>query len=102
MSGKLLIVGTPIGNLSDFSPRGVEALKSADLIICEDTRQTRKLLTHFGISRPLRSFHEHNEDVTAEGLADRIEQGETLAMVSDAGMPVISDPGYRLVRMARE
>ncbi len=102
MAGKLLIVGTPIGNLSDFSPRAIEALKSAELIVCEDTRQTRKLLTHFGISRPLRSFHEHNEDVKAEELADRIAAGEILAMVSDAGMPVISDPGYRLVRMARE
>lgn len=102
MAGKLLIIGTPIGNLGDFSQRAIEALKSADLIVCEDTRQTRKLLTHFGISRPLRSFHEHNEDVKAEELADRIDAGETLAMVSDAGMPVISDPGYRLVRIARE
>ena len=102
MAGKLLIVGTPIGNLSDLSPRAIEALKSADLIICEDTRDTRKLLTHFGISRPVRSFHEHNEDVEAAELAARIEAGATLAMVSDAGMPVISDPGYRLVRIARE
>lgn len=102
MSGKLFIVGTPIGNLSDLSPRAIEAIKAADLVVCEDTRETRKLLTHFGISRPLRSFHEHNEDVKAEELAVRIEQGETLAMVSDAGMPVISDPGYRLVRIARE
>ena len=102
MAGKLFIVGTPIGNLSDLSPRAIEALKASDLIVCEDTRQTRKLLSHFNISRPLRSFHEHNEDVTAEQLADRIEGGETLAMVSDAGMPVISDPGYRLVHIARE
>lgn len=102
MAGKLFIVGTPIGNLSDFSPRAIEAIKAADLVVCEDTRETRKLLTQFGISRPLRSFHEHNEDVKAEELATRIEEGETLAMVSDAGMPVISDPGYRLVRIARE
>jgi 16S rRNA (cytidine1402-2'-O)-methyltransferase len=102
MAGKLFIVGTPIGNLSDLSPRAVEALKSSDLIVCEDTRETRKLINHFGISRPLRSFHEHNEDVKAEELANRIEEGETIAMVSDAGMPVISDPGYRLVRIARE
>jgi 16S rRNA (cytidine1402-2'-O)-methyltransferase len=102
MAGKLFIVGTPIGNLSDFSPRAIEALKAADLVVCEDTRETRKLLAHFGISRPLRSFHEHNEDVKADELANRIEEGETLAMVSDAGMPVISDPGYRLVRIARE
>ena len=102
MAGKLFVVGTPIGNLSDLSPRAKEALQSADLVVCEDTRETRKLLTHFGISRPLRSLHEHNEDVKAEELADRIAAGETLAMVSDAGMPVISDPGYRLVRIARE
>lgn len=102
MAGKLYIVGTPIGNLSDLSPRAVDALKASDLIVCEDTRTTRKLLTHFGISRPLRSFHEHNEDVKADELAKRIEEGETLSMVSDAGMPVISDPGYRLVRIARE
>ena len=102
MAGKLFIVGTPIGNLSDLSPRAIEALKAASLVVCEDTRETRKLLAHFGIARPLRSFHEHNEDVKAEELANRIEEGETLAMVSDAGMPVISDPGYRLVRIARE
>lgn len=102
MAGKLVIVGTPIGNLSDLSPRAKEALQGADLILCEDTRQTRKLLGHFGISRPLRSFHEHNEDGKAEELADRIAEGETIAMVSDAGMPVVSDPGFRLVRIARE
>ena len=102
MSGKLLIVGTPLGNLQDMPPRAVSALKSADLILCEDTRHTRKLLTHFGIDRPTDSYHEHNEDVKAESLIARIEQGETLALVSDAGMPVISDPGYRIVRLARE
>ena len=99
---KLLIVGTPLGNLQDLSPRAIAALKSADLILCEDTRHTRKLLTHFGIDRPTDSYHEHNEDVKAEALIARIEQGETLALVSDAGMPVISDPGYRIVRFARE
>ena len=102
MSGKLLIVGTPLGNLGDFPPRAVEALKSADLILCEDTRHTRKLLTHFGIDRPTDSYHEHNEDAKASMLADRIERGDVLALVSDAGMPVISDPGYRIVRLARE
>jgi len=100
--GRLLIVGTPIGNLSDFSPRGVEALRGADLILCEDTRHTRKLLNHFAIDRPVDSFHEHNEDAKAEHIADRIEQGATIAIVSDAGMPLVSDPGYRLVRIARE
>lgn len=99
---KLLIVGTPLGNLQDMSPRAVAALKQADLILCEDTRHTRKLLTHFGIDRPTDSYHEHNEDAKAESLVARIEKGETLALVSDAGMPVISDPGYRIVRLARE
>lgn len=100
--GKLLIVGTPLGNLGDMSPRAIAALKSADLILCEDTRHTRKLLTHFGIDRPTDSYHEHNEDQKAALLAARIERGETLALVSDAGMPVISDPGYPIVRLARE
>jgi 16S rRNA (cytidine1402-2'-O)-methyltransferase len=101
MAGKLLIVGTPLGNLQDMPPRAVSALKSADLILCEDTRHTRKLLTHFGIDRPTDSYHEHNEDEKAAGLVDRIARGETLALVSDAGMPVISDPGYRIVHLAR-
>jgi 16S rRNA (cytidine1402-2'-O)-methyltransferase len=99
---KLILVGTPLGNLQDMSPRAVAALKSADLILCEDTRHTRKLLTHFGIDRPTDSYHEHNEDEKAAHLIARIEGGETLALVSDAGMPVISDPGYRIVRLARE
>ncbi|HEX7155503.1 MAG TPA: 16S rRNA (cytidine(1402)-2'-O)-methyltransferase [Thermoanaerobaculia bacterium] len=99
---KLLLVGTPIGNLGDFPPRAVEALKSAALILCEDTRHTRKLLTHFGIDRPTDSYHEHNEDAKAEALIARVEGGEILALVSDAGMPVVSDPGYRIVRLARE
>lgn len=102
MTGKLLLVGTPLGNLSDMSPRAVEALKSADLILCEDTRHTRKLLNHFGIDRPTDSYHEHNEDAKAAMLVERIEAGHTLALVSDAGMPVVSDPGYRIVRLARE
>ncbi len=102
MTGTLLLVGTPLGNLQDMSPRAVAALKSADLILCEDTRHTRKLLTHFGIDRPTDSYHEHNEDEKAAQLIERIEHGETLALVSDAGMPVISDPGYRIVRLARE
>lgn len=100
--GKLLIVGTPLGNLADFPPRAIEALKSADLILCEDTRHTRKLLTHFGIESPTDSYHEHNEDEKAEHFIQRIERGETIALVSDAGMPVISDPGFPIVRLARE
>jgi 16S rRNA (cytidine1402-2'-O)-methyltransferase len=102
MAGRLLIVGTPLGNLGDMSPRAVEALRSADLILCEDTRHTRKLLLHFGIDRPTDSYHDHNEDAKSAGLIARIERGETLALVSDAGMPVISDPGYPLVHLARE
>jgi 16S rRNA (cytidine1402-2'-O)-methyltransferase len=102
MTGKLLIVGTPLGNLSDFPPRAVAALKSADLILCEDTRHTRKLLTHFGIDRPTDSYHEHNEDERAQRFIERVEAGEIIALVSDAGMPVLSDPGFPLVRLARE
>src|SRR5207244_5634036 len=100
--GKLLIIGTPIGNLADLSPRAIEALKAADLVLCEDTRHTRKLLAHFGIDKPTRRFDDHTEDARGGTFADEIEAGATLALVSDAGMPVISDPGFRLVRIARE
>ena len=102
MPGKLLVVGTPLGNLGDFPPRAVDALQSASLILCEDTRHTRKLLTHFGIDRPTDRLDEHTEDARSEQFIDRIEAGETIAIVSDAGMPVVSDPGYRIVRLARE
>ena len=102
MAGKLVIVGTPIGNLSDFPPRAIEALKSADLILCEDTRHTRKLLTHFGIETAAESFHDYNEDEKAPRVLDRIERGETIALVSDAGMPIVSDPGFPIVRLARQ
>jgi 16S rRNA (cytidine1402-2'-O)-methyltransferase len=100
--GKLLIVGTPLGNLSDMTPRAVEALKSASVILCEDTRHTRKLLTHFGIDVPAERFDEHTEDAKSSQYADRIARGDTIAVVSDAGMPLVSDPGYRIVRIARE
>jgi 16S rRNA (cytidine1402-2'-O)-methyltransferase len=99
---KLLVVGTPLGNLSDMTPRAVEALQSAAVILCEDTRHTRKLLTHFRIETPLERFDEHTEDEKAERYIERIERGEIVALVSDAGMPLVSDPGYRIVRMARE
>src|SRR5438128_2713929 len=102
MPGKLLIVGTPLGNLGDFPPRAVDALKRADVILCEDTRHTRKLLSHFGIDRPTERYDDHMEEEKSAGFADRIAGGETIAIVSDAGMPVVSDPGYRLVRLARE
>ena len=100
--GKLLIIGTPIGNLGDLSPRALDALKSADLVLCEDTRHTRKLLAHFGIDKPTQRFDDHTEDARGGTFADQIEAGATVALVSDAGMPVVSDPGFRLVRIARE
>src|SRR5678810_1389346 len=99
--GALVIVATPIGNLSDISSRALEALRTADLIACEDTRQTLKLLNHFGIQKPLVSYHDFNEEKKAAQLGEKIRGGNTIALVSDAGTPGISDPGYRLVRDAR-
>jgi 16S rRNA (cytidine1402-2'-O)-methyltransferase len=100
--GALVIVATPIGNLSDISPRALEALRTADLIACEDTRQTLKLLNHFGIQKPLVSYHDFNEEKKAAELGEKIRNGSNIAIVSDAGTPGISDPGYRLVRYCRE
>lgn len=100
MPGTLYIVGTPIGNLEDITYRAVRVLKEAGLIACEDTRQTRKLLDHYGISRPLISYHEHNEQARAAELIDRLRQGENVAVVTDAGMPLVADPGYRVVKAA--
>ncbi|MGN0679725.1 MAG: 16S rRNA (cytidine(1402)-2'-O)-methyltransferase [Oscillospiraceae bacterium] len=100
--GKLYIVGTPIGNLSDFSPRGIETLGNADYIAAEDTRVTLKLLTHFGIKKPLISCYKPKEQEKSEQIISLISEGNTVAMVSDAGMPCISDPGYILVRKCRE
>ena len=102
MSGKLLVVGTPIGYLSDFSPRGVEALERADFIAAEDTRVTLKLLNHFGIKKSLVSYYEHNKRERGEMICARILEGETCALVSDAGMPAISDPGELLVAQCAE
>lgn len=102
MQGKLIIVGTPIGNLSDFSPRAVETLKFADFIAAEDTRVTLKLLNYFGIKKTLVSYHEHNKLKQHELICKRILRGETCALVSDAGMPAISDPGEELVRFCYE
>ena len=99
MSGKLILVGTPIGNLSDLSPRGLEALEQCDFIAAEDTRVTMKLLTHFGIKKPMVSYHEHNKRERGEALCDRIEAGECGVLVTDAGMPAISDPGEDLVAL---
>lgn len=100
--GILHVVATPIGNLGDFSPRAVETLKSVAAICAEDTRRTRPLLQQFGIDTPLIALHEHNEDEIASRLVARLRVGESLALVSDAGTPLVSDPGYRLVRAARE
>jgi 16S rRNA (cytidine1402-2'-O)-methyltransferase len=102
MAGRLYLVATPIGNLEDITFRAVRVLKEAALIACEDTRQTRKLLQHYGIETPTVSYHEHNEARRAAELAGRLAAGEAIALVSDAGMPLISDPGYRLVRAAIE
>lgn len=100
MAGQLYVVATPIGNLGDITYRAVEVLRSVAAIACEDTRQTRKLLDHYGLVTPLISYHEHNEDVRAAGLVKRLQAGEDIALVSDAGTPLISDPGYRIVRQA--
>lgn len=100
--GALVIVATPIGNLSDISQRALETLRTADLIACEDTRQTVKLLNHFGIQKPLVSYHDFNEEKKAAELGEKIRSGQTIALVSDAGTPGISDPGFRLVRYCRE
>jgi 16S rRNA (cytidine1402-2'-O)-methyltransferase len=100
--GTLFLVATPIGNLGDISARALETLRNADVIACEDTRQTLKLLSHFGIQKPLTSYHDFNEREKAMELAGRIENGENVALVSDAGTPAISDPGFRLVRLCRE
>ena len=97
--GKLVLVGTPIGNLEDTSPRVLRTLEAADVVACEDTRRTKKLLSHFGTRvRDLVVYNEGNERRKAEELVARIEKGATVALVSDAGMPGLSDPGYRLVR----
>ncbi|HEY2496406.1 MAG TPA: 16S rRNA (cytidine(1402)-2'-O)-methyltransferase [Candidatus Angelobacter sp.] len=100
--GKLYVVATPIGNLEDITYRAVRILKEADLIACEDTRHTAKLLHHYGIDKPTISYHEHNEAARAEELVAKLEQGLSVAQVSDAGMPGISDPGYRVIKLAIE
>ncbi len=100
MVGTLYIVATPIGNLEDITLRALRILKEVHLIAAEDTRHTRILLGHYGIHTPLTSYHDHNEKTKATALVARLEEGESLALVSDAGTPVLSDPGYRLVREA--
>ena len=102
MAGKLYVVGTPIGNLSDFSPRAREILASVDFIAAEDTRVTQKLLNYFDIKRPLVSYYEHNRRERGELIVSRISNGEVCAIVTDAGMPCISDPGQDLVYLCHE
>lgn len=99
MSGTLFIVGTPIGNLGDLSPRALQTLAEADFIAAEDTRVTLKLLNHFEIKKPMTSYFEHNRREKGEMIADRIAAGESCALVTDAGMPAISDPGEDLVKL---
>jgi len=100
-SGQLFIVATPIGNLADITYRAVEVLKTVDIIAAEDTRTSRTLLKHYGISTPMIAVHEHNEERMAAQLLERLLGGEDIALISDAGTPLISDPGYRLVRKLR-
>src|SRR5947199_4840136 len=100
--GTLFLVATPIGNLADISRRALEVLNEVDLIACEDTRHTIKLLNHFGIQKPLESYHDFNEAKKAQQLVTRIHDGLNVALVSDAGTPAVSDPGYRVVRACRE
>ena len=102
VSGILYVVATPIGNLEDITRRALRILGEVDAIACEDTRQTRKLLDHYGISKPLVSYHEHNELARSKQLLTDLLEGKNIALVSDAGTPLIADPGYRLVALARE
>ena len=99
MLGTLYLVATPIGNLGDISFRAVEILRNVDLVACEDTRRTAKLLQHYSLRKEMISYHEHNEMTRAAELVIRMEQGARVALVSDAGTPVISDPGHRLVAL---
>ncbi|AFA50268.1 16S rRNA (cytidine(1402)-2'-O)-methyltransferase [Acetobacterium woodii] len=98
MSGKLYIVGTPIGNLDDMTIRGLKVLQTVDLIAAEDTRHSIKLLNHFEISKKMVAYHQHNEQQSSEGLIELLKQGQNIALISDAGMPLISDPGSVLVK----
>jgi 16S rRNA (cytidine1402-2'-O)-methyltransferase len=98
--GTLFIVATPIGNLEDITQRALRVLREVDLIACEDTRHTRKLLNHFAITTPTTSYHEHNEQERAAELCELLESGKNVALVSDAGTPLISDPGFRIVKEA--
>jgi 16S rRNA (cytidine1402-2'-O)-methyltransferase len=100
--GTLYIVATPIGNLSDISQRALEVLRQVDLVAAEDTRHSKPLLHHYGIDKAMVAYHEHNEEQLTPRLVQRLQGGESIALISDAGTPLLSDPGYRLVKMAHE
>ena len=102
MTGTLFIVATPIGNLDDITFRAVEVLKSVDIVFAEDTRHSKKLLLHLDISKPIRAFHEHNEREKTKAIIGEIHSGKSIALISDAGTPLISDPGYFLVAQAKK
>lgn len=102
MSGTLFIVATPIGNLEDLAPRARQTLADVDLIAAEDTRHTGRLLSHFGLKTPLLAMHDHNEEAVTAKLVTKLAGGKSVALVSDAGTPLVSDPGYRLVKAAHE
>ena len=101
MPGKLYIVPTPVGNLNDMTPRGIEVLKTVDIVLAEDTRTSGVLLKHYGISTPMRSHHKYNEHEAVAAVADQLEGGTVMALISDAGTPGISDPGFMLSRECR-
>ena len=100
MSGKLYLVATPIGNLEDITSRAIRILKEVDYIVAEDTRQTLKLLNHFEISKPMISYHRHSKEEKVQEIIEKLKQGKNMALVSDAGTPVISDPGEEIVKNA--
>jgi len=102
MTGMLFIVATPIGNLDDITFRAVEILKSIDIILAEDTRHSKKLLKHLNIAKPIRAFHEHNEREKMKAIIGELHSGKSIALISDAGTPLISDPGYFLVAQAKK
>ena len=98
----LYVVGTPIGNLSDISQRVIETIQNCDTLACEDTRVTGRLLQHLSIQKPMVSYRDDNEPKAAEQLLERLQSGETIALVSDAGVPTISDPGFRITRLCQK
>ncbi|ANB91090.1 methyltransferase [Moraxella ovis] len=102
MTGILYIVATPIGNLNDMTARAIDTLKSVDVIACEDTRTSGKLLSFFNIATPTTAYHEHNADTQTARLVERLQSGQSVALISDAGTPLISDPGYRLVKACHD